>query len=674
MSKVQLYVYDLSNGLARQLSRQLTGRQIDGIWHTSVVVFGKEVFYGQGILITKPGQSHHGTPLQVIDMGETALDEETFDEYLAEIREHYTADKYHLLEFNCNSFTNDCIGFLTGGSIPAWIKDLPSDFLSTPFGAALRPTIDAMFRRPVPGAAPVPPAVPAPEALQQAASASPDPALASALLQAVASQAYQTGSLSMPTSLPQRPPAPGSSTVAGPIHMCTNAPALHGLLQSHRAAVVFFTSATCGPCRMIEPVFEDLAHQKTHGRDGGRAAFVKVDMAMAMGGQVGAEWGVRVTPTFLFFLDGKKTHELKGVNAPELRTQVDLLLYQAFPPHPHAKLSVPSVEALSTNPILFTQVPALDTVSTKLTSFVDAASNAATLQTAKQALSSAVLPYLKSRFPDKNASAVATKKPTVPATPQLLTTWAAATTNLVNALPPAQLFPLVDMWRLAVLDEPVANWLVSSAAKPDPLDALLQRAFGVLDSSDPAQKAGGRNYLLTVLRTLANGFAHAALCKTLLSRASPRGKRAELTRVVVATLLHEDATVRTAAASLAFNVAATVQRSRVEKLRGVTAGAGLLGEIEEDEEWEVELVCVVLETLSNEVTSEEVVHRLVAALAFLLRLSPSYEGQLASMLEVLQSRETLKSKLAKGGCGESGVQKAEVRKLIEEVAEKLCPA
>ena len=26
-----------------------------------------------------------------------------------------------------------------------------------------------------------------------------------------------------------------------------------------------------------------------------------------------------------------QTHELKGVNVPELRTQVDLLLYQAFP-------------------------------------------------------------------------------------------------------------------------------------------------------------------------------------------------------------------------------------------------------------------------------------------------------------------------------------------------------
>jgi hypothetical protein len=31
-SSVELYVYDLSGGMARQLSRQVTGRQIDGIW------------------------------------------------------------------------------------------------------------------------------------------------------------------------------------------------------------------------------------------------------------------------------------------------------------------------------------------------------------------------------------------------------------------------------------------------------------------------------------------------------------------------------------------------------------------------------------------------------------------------------------------------------------------
>jgi len=31
-ARVALYVYDLSNGMARQLSLQLTGKQIDGIW------------------------------------------------------------------------------------------------------------------------------------------------------------------------------------------------------------------------------------------------------------------------------------------------------------------------------------------------------------------------------------------------------------------------------------------------------------------------------------------------------------------------------------------------------------------------------------------------------------------------------------------------------------------
>ncbi|KAI0643182.1 DUF862-domain-containing protein [Trametes meyenii] len=666
MSKVQLYVYDLSNGLAKQLSRQLTGRQIDGIWHTSVVVFGKEVFYGQGISITQPGMSHHGQPLQVVDMGETAIDEDTFNEYLTEMREHYTADKYHLLDFNCNSFTNDCVGFLTSNSIPDWIKDLPSDFLSTPFGAALRPTIDAMFRRPVPGiASPAAPQLPAPETVNSAASASPNPALASAFLQAVASQAYSSGSLSAPTPAMLSNGTPGSSTVAGAIHMCTNPSSFHSLLQGHRAAVAFFTSPTCGPCRMIEPLFEDLAHQKTHGSGSGRVAFVKVDMAVGMGNQVAGEWGVRVTPTFLFFLDGKKIGELKGANGSELRSQVDLLLYQAFPPHPHTKLSLPAIEALSTNPILFTQVPALDTVSTKLTSFIDAAPSSAELQTAKQTVTAIVIPLLKTRFPEKGATAEAAKKPAFTVPVPLLTSWAASTRTLANVLPPSQLFPLVDLWRLAVLDSAVASWLATATpTQPNPLQLFLDKALALLDGADPTQRASGRNYLLTVLRALTNGFAHASLSKTLLSRVGPGGKRGPVTRAVVAALLHDDAAVRTAAASLAFNLAATLQKSRVEKLRGVTAGS-VPTDVEEDEEWEVELVSAVLEALSNEAQSEEVVHRLTAALAFLLRLSPFYESQLASLLEVLQSRETLKARLV-------NLQKPEVRKLVEEVADKLC--
>lgn len=35
---VKLYVYELSNGMARAMSQSLLGTQIDGIWHTSIVV------------------------------------------------------------------------------------------------------------------------------------------------------------------------------------------------------------------------------------------------------------------------------------------------------------------------------------------------------------------------------------------------------------------------------------------------------------------------------------------------------------------------------------------------------------------------------------------------------------------------------------------------------------
>lgn len=47
--KVSLHVYDLSQGLARQLSQQLIGRHFDGIYHTGIVVFGREYFFGGGI-------------------------------------------------------------------------------------------------------------------------------------------------------------------------------------------------------------------------------------------------------------------------------------------------------------------------------------------------------------------------------------------------------------------------------------------------------------------------------------------------------------------------------------------------------------------------------------------------------------------------------------------------
>lgn len=148
-----------------------------------------------------------------------------------------------------------------------------------------------------------------------------------------------------------------------------------------------------------------------------------------------------------------------------------------------------------------------------------------------------------------------------------------------------------------------------------------------------------------------------------------------MTSVLVPSLLHEDASVRTSAASLAFNATSLLQKSRVEKVRG----SGKL-DVAEDEDWQVETLSALIEALDREKAPEVgaylccsvwhlshilPVYRLVASLACLVRLSPFYESQLQSMLEVLQAQSILKGKMEL-------VDKKEVRALITEVADKLC--
>jgi len=52
---VKLYIYDISFGLASAYGSSLLGKQIDGVWHTGVGVYGKEYLFGSsGISYTSP--------------------------------------------------------------------------------------------------------------------------------------------------------------------------------------------------------------------------------------------------------------------------------------------------------------------------------------------------------------------------------------------------------------------------------------------------------------------------------------------------------------------------------------------------------------------------------------------------------------------------------------------
>lgn len=97
--RVELHVYDLTAGMAAQHSRSITGKQISGVWHTGVVVYGKEFYYGCGIGVDLAGctpfgkltkNDTAGIPTKRYELGISEMPEEIFMELLHDIAERFT--------------------------------------------------------------------------------------------------------------------------------------------------------------------------------------------------------------------------------------------------------------------------------------------------------------------------------------------------------------------------------------------------------------------------------------------------------------------------------------------------------------------------------------------------------------------------------------------------------
>jgi desumoylating isopeptidase 1 len=333
--RVFLYIYDLSRGLARSLSPSLIGRQIDGIWHTSVVSYGHEFYYGQGIFVTdRVGRTQYGTPVEIKDMGVTELPQEVplatmltqvFIEYIDSLRGIYTAEKYHLLDNNCNTFTNDVcqvslsvvmlMKFLVGKTIPGHISSLPEDFLNTPFGQSLRPMIDGAFSAPQ-------------QSLPQQSFSQPLPPSYS--------QAQSTSSI---------PPAQSQAKV----HYPTTTTEFDSLISSSNMAIAFFTSETCGPCKMIEPHYHSLSKTYTN------ITFLQIDTQRAF--PISRTHQITATPTFKTFINGALHSEWKGATPTALDDNLARLIDAARPMLP------PTLRGTyGQSPILFPRAPPMQKV------------------------------------------------------------------------------------------------------------------------------------------------------------------------------------------------------------------------------------------------------------------------------------------------------------------------
>ncbi|KAK9883270.1 hypothetical protein WA026_001453 [Henosepilachna vigintioctopunctata] len=131
-AKVELYIYDLSKGMAKTLAPMLIGKSLDGIWHTSIVVHNREyVFNSSGVEHCKPGSTHLGPPLKVELLGYTEVELAIFTDYIQSLSEStFAASTYNIFSHNCNTFSEEVAQFLVGKSIPKYILDLPQEFLS----------------------------------------------------------------------------------------------------------------------------------------------------------------------------------------------------------------------------------------------------------------------------------------------------------------------------------------------------------------------------------------------------------------------------------------------------------------------------------------------------------------------------------------------------------------
>ena len=86
-------------------------------------------------------------------------------------------------------------------------------------------------------------------------------------------------------------------------------------IEQHQGlAVVDFWAEWCGPCRMVEPVIDQLAEEY-----GGRVKVAKVDVDTNQNTTV--KFNVRSIPTVLFFKNGALVDRIGGIAAKAVFVQ-----------------------------------------------------------------------------------------------------------------------------------------------------------------------------------------------------------------------------------------------------------------------------------------------------------------------------------------------------------------
>ncbi len=88
------------------------------------------------------------------------------------------------------------------------------------------------------------------------------------------------------------------------------------LIQEHENVVVDFWATWCGPCKMMEPVYEELA------REYDNVLFGKVNTENNP--QTTSKFGIQAIPAFIFIKNGQPVNQINGaVQKDQMKDKIE---------------------------------------------------------------------------------------------------------------------------------------------------------------------------------------------------------------------------------------------------------------------------------------------------------------------------------------------------------------
>lgn len=502
---------------------------------------------------------------------------------------------------NCNNFTNDFATFLVGKGIPEHITSLPRTVLETPFGQMLRPQIDAAMRP-----------------ITQA----PTPQPVAPLRQHPTARSTQNGN-AQAASITGTGGALEAST--GRVNNITAIRDVDRLLDlaKDRSAIIFFTSSTCAPCKLVYQPYDDLAAES-----GVKCVFIKIDLNHADRSINVRFPHVRATPTFITFLKGEKRDEWSGADPRQLRSNVEMLLNAAFPPHPHLEKSTPYLLRQSQRPITFAKIPPLEKLVAKMG---DAGKDPAV---------SSIVSFIDTRERLGAMEAPLTKIPQ----------FAEFLKKSTTILPPELLFAALDLLRITLTDVRVAGFFAEEHKGASGTPATIHH---LLDHVDKLGDSAPYPLRLTMLHLACNLFASPLFIPHLLS--SPLSSI--LISILTTALLDEKRpALKASALSLVMNIASSSHQIRMQK-HSANPTPSLLNASGLPESEQVELLASLLEILTTEEQWSDNTKMVVICVGWLVYAADT-EGELRDLWKVMD---------AAGTVGKIQAKTTEDRLLVREV-------